>query len=162
MPFSRWHKSLKPRPTHLRHNLHCLTVWIASRACHKTDVRYLRSLLRPPRPLRLRQENTGAFLAAGNAVRAATARLRFICFRCRGGYLALLVVRRLWYRTDMPSKPIFFVVKTNSNWTIQAEWPDGTVEEIKTFTRELQALDWLTWQSQTWLAWRETDFSSCS
>jgi hypothetical protein len=60
------------------------------------------------------------------------------------------------------SKPIFFVVKTKGNWTVQAEWPDGSVEEVKTFKAELQALDWLTWQSQTWLAWRETDFSSCS
>jgi hypothetical protein len=64
------------------------------------------------------------------------------------------------HMTMLSSKPIFFVVKTNGSWTVQAEWPDGTVEEIKTFTRELQALDWLTWQSQTWLAWRETDFSS--
>jgi hypothetical protein len=92
---------------------------------------------------------------------ARTARLRFICFPCRGGQLALLVVMRLWCRTDMSNKPILFVVKADGNWTIQAEWPDGTVEEIKTFKRELQALDWLTWQSQTWLAWRETDFSSC-
>ena len=60
------------------------------------------------------------------------------------------------------NKPILFVVKTNGNWIVQAEWPDGTVEEVKTFKAELQALDWLTWQSQTWLAWRETDFGSCS
>jgi hypothetical protein len=62
----------------------------------------------------------------------------------------------------MPNKPILFVVKADGNWTIQAEWPDGTVKEIKTFKRELHALDWLTWQSQTWLAWREADFSSYS
>jgi hypothetical protein len=134
----------------------------ASHACHNTDVRCCGFYPAPKDPLRLRQKNAGAFLAACNAVRAATARLRFICFRCRGGYPALLVVKRPWCRTDMPNKPILFVVKGNGNWTIQAEWPDGTVEEIKTFKRELQALDWLTWQSQTWLAWRETDFSSYS
>jgi hypothetical protein len=66
------------------------------------------------------------------------------------------------HKTMRLSRPILFVVKTNGNWTVQAEWPDGTVEEVKTFKAELQALDWLTWQSQTWLAWRETDFSSCS
>jgi hypothetical protein len=131
----------------------------ASRACHITDVRCCGLYSGPQDPLRLRQQNAGAFLAAGNAVCAATARLRFICFRCSDGYLALLVVTRLWCRTDMPNKPILFVVKADGNWTIQAEWPDGTVEQVKTFKRELQALDWLTWQSQTWLAWRETDFS---
>jgi hypothetical protein len=134
----------------------------ASRTCHNTDVRCCGLYSGPQDPLRLRQQNAGAFLAAGNAVPAATARLRFICLRCRGGYLALLVVKRFWRRTDMPNKPILFVVKADGNWTIQAEWPDGTVEEIKTFKRELQALDWLTWQSQTWLAWREADFGSYS
>jgi hypothetical protein len=134
----------------------------ASRACHKSDVRCCGLYSGLQEPLRLRQQNAGAFLAADNEVRAAIAGLRFICFRCRGGYLALLVVRRLWCRTDMRNKPILFVVKADGNWTVQAEWPDGTVEEIKTFKRELQALDWLTWQSQTWLAWRETNFSGYS
>ena len=55
-----------------------------------------------------------------------------------------------------------FVVKTNGNWIVQNEWPDGAVEEVKLFQGELQALDWLTWQAQTWLAWHETDFSSCT
>jgi hypothetical protein len=63
-----------------------------------------------------------------------------------------------WRHMTMPlSKPILFVVKTNGNWTVRAEWPDGTVEEVKTFKAELQALDWLTWQSQTWLAWCERE-----
>lgn len=64
--------------------------------------------------------------------------------------------------TMRSSRPILFVVKTNGNWIVQNEWPDGAVEEVKLFQGELQALDWLTWQAQTWLAWRETDFSSCS
>jgi hypothetical protein len=60
-------------------------------------------------------------------------------------------------------KPIFLVVHNGSkNWSVEAEWPDGTLEKVKTFEAELDALDWLTWQSQIWLAWRRTDFSASS
>ena len=56
-------------------------------------------------------------------------------------------------------KPLFYVVKSSSDdWSIDAEWPDGTLERVKTFKAELQALDWLSWQSRTWLEWRGADF----
>jgi hypothetical protein len=55
-------------------------------------------------------------------------------------------------------KPIFFVVRDAADWSVEAEWPDGTIERVKTFKAELAALDWLSWQSHAWLEWRGTDF----
>jgi hypothetical protein len=55
-------------------------------------------------------------------------------------------------------KPIFVVVRSASDWLIEAEWPDGTIEKVKSFKGELEALDWLSWQSSTWLEWRCSDF----
>lgn len=59
-------------------------------------------------------------------------------------------------------KPILFVVRDGGHWSVEAEWPDGTIEKVKSFKAELEALDWLTWQSATWLQWRQADFSSAS
>lgn len=56
-------------------------------------------------------------------------------------------------------KPIFLIVKAGGKWSVEAEWPDGTIEMVKSFQAELEALDWLSWQSQTWLEWRRADFS---
>ena len=58
------------------------------------------------------------------------------------------------------SKPIFIVVKNSStDWCVEAEWPDGTIEKVKAFKAEIEAIDWLSWQSQSWLEWRHADFS---
>jgi hypothetical protein len=59
-------------------------------------------------------------------------------------------------------KPIFFVVRDAADWSVDAEWPDGTIERVKTFKAELAALDWLSWQSHAWLEWRDTDFGGAS
>ena len=59
-------------------------------------------------------------------------------------------------------KPVFFVTKTADDWSVEAEWPDGTIETVKTFEAELAALDWLSWQSQTWLEWRGAGFGGAS
>ena len=59
-------------------------------------------------------------------------------------------------------KPIFFVVRDAADWSVEAEWPDGTIERVKTFKAELAALDWLSWQSHAWLEWRGTDFGGAS
>lgn len=48
-------------------------------------------------------------------------------------------------------KPLFFVIKSANDWTVEAEWPDGTIERVKTFAAELEALDWLSWQANAWL-----------
>jgi hypothetical protein len=59
-------------------------------------------------------------------------------------------------------KPIFLVVRSAGNWHIEAEWPDGTIERVKSFKGEFEALDWLSWQSNTWLKWRCSDFGDGS
>jgi len=59
-------------------------------------------------------------------------------------------------------KPIFFVVMSDGAWSVDAEWPDGTIERIKTFKAEIEALDWLNWQSHTWLEWQRADFNDFS
>jgi len=57
-------------------------------------------------------------------------------------------------------KPLFFVTKCADDWTVEAEWPDGTIETVKTFGAELAALDWLSWQANAWLESRGTGFSA--
>ena len=59
-------------------------------------------------------------------------------------------------------KPLFYVRKNADDWSIEAEWPDGTIETVKTFEAELAALDWLSRQSQTWLEERGAGFSGAS
>jgi len=59
-------------------------------------------------------------------------------------------------------KPIFYVVRDAADWFVEAEWPDGTIERVKTFKAELAALDWLSWQSHAWLEWRGTDFGGAN
>ena len=58
-------------------------------------------------------------------------------------------------------KPIFFVIKhADDDWTVEAEWPDGTIETVETFEAELKALNWLSWQSGMWLKGRGVDFTA--
>lgn len=59
-------------------------------------------------------------------------------------------------------KPIFFVVRDAAHWSVEAEWPDGTIEKVKTFKAELAALDWLSWQSHAWLEGRGTEFGGAT
>jgi len=52
-------------------------------------------------------------------------------------------------------KPIFCVVLSDGDqWSLEAEWPDGTIEQVGTFKAHLEAVDWLDRQSQAWLAGR--------
>jgi hypothetical protein len=61
---------------------------------------------------------------------------------------------------QLKRKPIFFVIKhADDDWTVEAEWPDGTIETVKTFEAELKALDWLSWQSHAWLENRGINFT---
>jgi hypothetical protein len=53
-------------------------------------------------------------------------------------------------------KPIFCVVLSDSQqWTVEAEWPDGTIEQIDTFKRHFEAIDWVRNQSEVWLQGRK-------
>ena len=46
--------------------------------------------------------------------------------------------------------PIFCVVlKDGEYWQVEAEWPDGTIEEVHRFNSGLDALNWVKTQSAT-------------
>jgi hypothetical protein len=48
------------------------------------------------------------------------------------------------------------VLRVNREWTIEAEWPDGTIEIVETFADYFEALRWLSTQSTTWIEQRVT------
>jgi hypothetical protein len=51
--------------------------------------------------------------------------------------------------------PIFCVVlKDGEYWWVEAEWPDGTIEEVHKFKTGLDALNWVKTESATWAAER--------
>jgi hypothetical protein len=50
------------------------------------------------------------------------------------------------------AKPIFNVVlRDGDHWTVEAEWPDGTIEQVEIFKAYFDALHWMNTQSDTWL-----------
>jgi hypothetical protein len=49
-------------------------------------------------------------------------------------------------------KPIFCVVLGDGEgWLVEAEWPDGTIEQIDAFKAYLDAINWISTQSKVWL-----------
>jgi hypothetical protein len=49
-------------------------------------------------------------------------------------------------------KPIFcLVLSDGQRWSVEAEWPDGTIEQINTFKEYFEASSWLLTQSGSWL-----------
>jgi hypothetical protein len=49
-------------------------------------------------------------------------------------------------------KPLFCVVLSDGQrWSVEAEWPDGTIEQIDTFRLHFEAVNWLSTQSESWL-----------
>ena len=54
--------------------------------------------------------------------------------------------------------PIFCIVLEEGNrWQVQAEWPDGTIEQVYKFDAGREALHWVKTQSSTWVAERVQD-----
>lgn len=54
-------------------------------------------------------------------------------------------------------KPIFCVVLSQgTQWSLEAEWPDGTIEQVNTFKAHSEAVNWLTTRSEAWLVSRST------
>ncbi len=48
--------------------------------------------------------------------------------------------------------PIFCVVLGDrEGWLVEAEWPDGTIEQIDAFKAYLDAINWISTQSKVWL-----------
>jgi hypothetical protein len=55
----------------------------------------------------------------------------------------------------MARTPIFCVVlKDGEHWQVEAEWPDGTIEQVLEFKAGFEALDWVKTQSAAWVAER--------
>ena len=51
-----------------------------------------------------------------------------------------------------PSGPFFCVVLSGGGqWHVQAEWPDGTIEQIDAFKAHLEGVNWVRTQSEAWL-----------
>ena len=49
-------------------------------------------------------------------------------------------------------KPIFCIVLSDGeNWSVEAEWPDGTIEPVKDFKGHSDAVIWLSTRSESWL-----------
>jgi hypothetical protein len=48
-------------------------------------------------------------------------------------------------------KPIFCVLTDGENWLVEAEWPDGTIEEVDSFKAYFEAMHWVSTQSEAWL-----------
>jgi hypothetical protein len=48
--------------------------------------------------------------------------------------------------------PIFCVVQRDSQqWTVEAEWPDGTIEQVDIFKGHSDATEWVSNRSEAWL-----------
>jgi hypothetical protein len=43
------------------------------------------------------------------------------------------------------------ILSDRDQWAVEAEWPDGTLERINTFTDRSVATDWISTQSEAWL-----------
>jgi arylsulfatase A-like enzyme len=53
-------------------------------------------------------------------------------------------------------KPFFCVVLSDGErWHVEAEWPDGTIEQIDAFKAHLEGVNWVRTQSEVWLRERE-------
>ena len=63
--------------------------------------------------------------------------------------------------TSLPKspRPIFKPRETRtaaeSSWYVEAEWEDGTIEEIGRFKSIVEAWDWIARESRTWVEARE-------
>jgi hypothetical protein len=53
-------------------------------------------------------------------------------------------------------KPLFHMVLSDGDrWFVEAEWPDGTIEQIDTFGRHIEAVNWVSTQSESWVRERK-------
>jgi len=52
-------------------------------------------------------------------------------------------------------KPLFhLILSARDEWVVEAEWPDSTLERVKSFRDHSTAADWIANQSEAWLAAR--------
>jgi hypothetical protein len=51
-------------------------------------------------------------------------------------------------------KPREIKMAGESHWYVEAEWDDGTIEEVGDFKSIAEAWDWIARESRAWLATR--------
>jgi hypothetical protein len=57
-------------------------------------------------------------------------------------------------------EPIFHVILTDRDkWAVEAEWPDMTLERIRTFASHAAATEWIIAESTVWLRNRSSGLS---
>ena len=50
------------------------------------------------------------------------------------------------------AEPLFHVLLSDHDqWVVEVEWPDGTLERIRSFKHHATAADWVATQSKSWL-----------
>jgi len=55
-------------------------------------------------------------------------------------------------------RPIFWVVlRDGPHWSVETEWPDGTVEHVDTFKAHSEAANWVRTRSEGWLRERQIE-----
>ena len=57
----------------------------------------------------------------------------------------------MWVICMAARKPIFCVLTDGEHWLVEAEWPDGTIEEVDSFKAHFEAMHWVNTQSKAWL-----------
>jgi hypothetical protein len=54
------------------------------------------------------------------------------------------------------TEPFFGVGLQCGNWAFEAEWPDGSIELIDTFSDYFEALNWVSNQAAAWIIGRKS------
>lgn len=55
------------------------------------------------------------------------------------------------------AKPLFCIVLGDGDkWLVEAEWPDGTIEQVDTFRGHTEASTWISTRSEAWLQERSS------
>jgi hypothetical protein len=55
----------------------------------------------------------------------------------------------------MAQQPLFCVVLSDSDrWRVEAEWPDGTIEQVDNFKSHFEAVNWINTEAEAWLRHR--------
>jgi hypothetical protein len=54
--------------------------------------------------------------------------------------------------SNQNSKPIFAVIlRDGDEWTVEAEWPDGTIEQVTVAKSASDARTWINHISESWI-----------
>jgi hypothetical protein len=54
--------------------------------------------------------------------------------------------------TKPAEKPLFHVsLSDRDDWVVEAEWPDGTLEQVSAFKNHWAAAHWIATASEAWL-----------